>query len=414
MPKIAPFSAIRYDSGKVGGELSSVLAPPYDVLDESDRQVLLARNPRNIVAIDLPHVPPKTLGPPEAYERSAARLREWITEGTLVRGTIPAIYVYYQRFRFENRAYTRRMLIARAWLTPFADGPILPHERTFGGPKEDRLALMRATGCQLSPVFGLFSDPARRMESLLASMGESPPDAAGRLDQVDNLLWAVEDRKTIEQAVALLLDAKVYIADGHHRYETALRYREETAKSLGGRLPPDHPANFIMLALAAMEDPGSLVLPYHRVMTHVDVRTLLQAWSAGAQPAPPEQADLVIQDGRSQDRASLRFTDRSKLAELEPGESPAWHQLDTAYLHRYLVDELLAGQPAERGTAVLYAKSNEDAVRLARQESGVALLLNPTPMSQLRAVSEAGGLMPQKSTYFHPKLTTGLTIYPLA
>lgn len=411
VPEISPFSAIRYETGKLENNLSSVLAPPYDVLDESDKQALLARNSRNIVAIDLPHAPAKEPGRPEDYEKAATLLREWISNGTLIREARPALYVYHQRFRHENRNYSRRMFIARARLTPFHDGPILPHERTFGGPKEDRLALMRATRCNLSPIFGIYSDAERVVDAAFSSVIEKNPDVFGHLDHTDNLVWAVTDAEIIGLVVRAMADRKVYIADGHHRYETALRYRDEAAS--GDRLPRDHPAGFVMIVLACMEDPGCLILPYHRVLANIDVRTLLQAWHSGVHPAPPESADLVIQDGRSQDRAWLRFTAREQLSRLEPAQPAAWHRLDTAYLHRYLIDELLRAKVPDRSTAVAYVKSSEEAVRTARRDSGVALLLNPTPMAQLRAVAEAGALMPQKSTYFHPKLATGLTIYSL-
>jgi len=416
MPELASFAAFRYRAAKNGKDVSTFLAPPYDVLEEGDKAALLAKNPRNIVAIDLPHLPPKTAGPPETYERSARMLADWVSAGTLVHDAAPALYLYHQRFSHEGRAYTRRQFVARARLTAFAEGCILPHERTFGGPKEDRLALMKATRCNLSAVFGLYSDPQGVIQSAFATHADGEPDVTGTLEGVENRLWVVRDKATIDRVVSVMADKKVYIADGHHRYETALKYRDEVAGQHGSSLPKDHAANFVMLVLADMEDPGCLILPYHRVVTHIGPAVLLETWSAGTHRVEPGGHDLVVVDGRTGERAALRFTDRAKLSALEPRQPAAWHQLDTAYLHRYLIDELLSRAPLSKGPdawKIEYVKSSKDALRIAREESGVALLLNATPMAQLRAVSESGGLMPQKSTYFHPKLATGLTINPL-
>ncbi len=408
MPEIAPFAAIRFNADKLGADLAGFLAPPYDVLEQSDKNALLATNPRNIVAIDLPFLPPKTAGPPEVYEASARLLLDWLKDGTLIHDRAPALYVYHQRFVHQGRGYTRKMFIARARLTPFSEGQILPHERTFGGPKEDRLALMIATKCNLSPVFGLYSDTEGRVEAAFAGVFHRPPGAYGTLDGVENLLWVVPDRGVTDRVVSAMAEKKVYIADGHHRYETALRYREEVAREFGGTLPENHPAAYVMVVLAGMDDPGCLILPYHRVLTGSDLSALLHAWSPGTVRAQEPDADLSLVEGSTGRREFLQFTNRAKLAELEPAQPPAWHQLDTAYLHRYLIDELLTHK-----AAVEYVKSEDEAVRIAREQNGVALLMKATPMTQLRAVSEAGGLMPQKSTYFHPKLATGLTVNSL-
>lgn len=426
MLEIAPFSAIRYDLRRVGGDLSAVLAPPYDVLDEADKKALLARSDHNIVAIDLPYLPPKSAGPAQVYERAARTMQDWIRDGTLIRDPAPALYVYHQRFEHDGKPYTRRMFIARVRLQPFSEGSILPHERTFGGPKEDRLALMKATRCNLSAIFGLYCDSRDEIGALFAATAAKRADAVGTLDGVESRLWVVADRKVVQSVVAAMADRRVYIADGHHRYSTALMYRDWLAEQHGGPLPDDHPANYVMFVLASMDDPGCLILPYYRVLEHIDADALASAWSPGATrigmktPSPSQgegwgegrDADVVLWDGHSGKELSLKFTDRAKLAALEPNECPAWHKLDYAYLHRYLIDELLA---RKLGTAptVHYVKSLDDAKQTARQCAGVALLVNATPMAHLRSVAESGGLMPQKSTYFHPKLATGLTMNKL-
>jgi len=411
MPEIKAFPAIRFDLERCRGDLSNLLAPPYDVLNQADKDALLAKSDHNIVAIDLPHIPPKTLGPPEAYERSAAAMNEWLQGGVLVREDSPALYVYHQTFTHGGNTYTRRKFFARVRLHPFSDNVVLPHELTFGGPKEDRLALMKATRCNLSPVFALYADPEDRIGKAFAGAVGQSHDATGTLEGVDNRMWIVKDTATIDAVAGVLAEKKLYIADGHHRYGTALNYRDWYAETQGGSLPDDHPANYVLLVLASMDDPGCLIFPYNRALADVDLDTVLTAWSPGVESCGVKDADIVLADGAGKE-AWLRFTDRAKLKTLEPGECDPWYDLDAAYLHRYLIDELLK---AKLGTdpKVRYVKSEDMARKTARDESGVALLINATPMAHLRAVSEAGGLMPQKSTYFYPKLATGLTINPL-
>jgi len=414
MLEVSPFAAVRFDAARCGGDISSLIAPPYDVLDEDEKNGLLRRDPRNIAAIDLPHLPPKFAGPAEAYEEAAELFRRRLSDGTLIREKSPAIYLYHQTFTHAGRSYTRRMFIARLRLQPFGQGSILPHERTFGGPKEDRLALMKATKCQLSPIFGLYADPVDQIGSAFAATAGRDADVFGTLDGVENRMWVVTDRKTMAAVVSLMAEKKVYIADGHHRYDTALLYRDYVASQSNLSLSETHPAQYIMFVLASMDDPGCLILPYHRALADIGLNLLLDAWKEGTEPAPKERADVVLYDGLKGTETALRFTNRAVLETLAPDECEAWHQLDYAYLHRYLMDELLDAKLGEDKPAVRYLKSVEDAKKTARDESGVALLLRATPMAHLRAVSEAGGLMPQKSTYFHPKLATGMTINPLA
>ncbi|MCH7841066.1 MAG: DUF1015 domain-containing protein, partial [Planctomycetes bacterium] len=332
--------------------------------------------------------------------------------GVLARDSNPALYLYHQQFEHQGRTYTRRMFMARLRLQPFSHGAILPHERTFGGPKEDRLALMKTTACQLSPILGLYNDAQGRIGSVLAGVAAREPDMTGTLESVENRLWVITEPDIIDQVVSTMADKKVYIADGHHRYGTAMMYREWLTRQEGERLSDDHPAHYVMFALAAMDDPGCLILPYHRVIGGVDLATLLDAWAPGAEPASPDQADIVLFDGPTGRETPLRFTDRAKLATLEPSQPAAWRQLDYAYLHRYLIDELLV-RAGGRDPELHYVKSAAQARQTARAIQGVALMMNATPLDHLRAVSEAGGLMPQKSTYFFPKLATGLTLNPL-
>jgi uncharacterized protein (DUF1015 family) len=413
MPQAYPFRAIRYQARRFGGDISRLIAPPYDVLDEADRQRLLAGSEHNIVAIDLPHIPPKSAGPAELYQQSAGLLKRWLREGVLTRDAAACIYPYHQRFSHAGREYTRRMLIANLRLAAFSEKTILPHEQTFGGPKEDRLALVKATECQLSPIFGMYSDPANVAGGLVEERTGREPDVRGTLEGVENRMWVESDAEVIRRVAAAFRDRVIYIADGHHRYGTALLYRDWLSQQLGGKLPDDHPANFVMFVLCSMEDPGCLILPYHRVLGGINIEEVVAGWAAGTSPAAAGAADIRLWDARSGRETALRFTRREVLHARVPDQPGAWYELDYSYLHTYLIDELLA-RALKHSPKVHYVKSEEQARQTAREQNGVALLMNATKMAHLRAVSEAGGLMPQKSTYFHPKLATGMTIHSLA
>ena len=413
MPEIKPFAAIRFDHTRCNGDLSALIAPPYDVLNQAEKDALLAKSDRNIVAIDLPHIPPKSAGPPGAYERAARLLEAHLADGALVHENRPALYVYHQEFEYGGASFTRRKFFAVVRLQPFSEGSILPHEETFGGPKEDRLALMKATQCQLSPILGMFADPGDRVGGAFAGETARAPDVTADMGGIQHRLWIVTDAGVIDRVTSELAEKRIFIADGHHRYGTALMYRDSVLERAGGSLAHDHPANYIMFVLASMDDPGCLILPYHRVLAGVDSETVRAAWSAGTAPVSPKDADVVLFDGRSGEETALRFGARDSLREVEPDHCDAWYELDYAYLHRYLIDVLLHKSLAAPPD-VRYVKSADAARRTARDESGVALLVNATTMAQLRKVSEAGELMPPKSTYFHPKLATGLAMYPLA
>ncbi len=335
-------------------------------------------------------------------------------DGILMREDVPAIYAYHQVFEYGGRPYTRRMFLTRLKLEPFSTGSVLPHEETFGGPKEDRLALMKATDANISPVFALYRDPAGVVNEALASPTSGQPDATGVLGGVQQRLWIVSDTAVIERVVRAFAQMTVYIADGHHRYITALNFRDWVAHGDRGPIAPDHPANYVMVALAGMDDPGSLILPTHRVlvdMGEMALDGLLSTWRDGCEKSAADAADMTLFHGPSGESVHVRFTNRTVLSSLEPDKSAPWRALDVAYLHRYLIDELLTPPTGDGGgVTIRYIKSQEDACSAAIEAKGIALICKPTTMAQLCAVSEAGDLMPQKSTYFYPKVATGLTI----
>ncbi len=424
MSVIRPFRAIRYTAR----DLAALLAPPYDVLTADDKATLLRRDRRNFVAVDLPHVPPKSAGPDSAYQDAARTIDTWLADGTLQRDPLPAIYVYHQRYQHDGERFLRRMFFARLRLEPFGSGSVFPHEQTFGGPKEDRLALTRAARANLSPIFGLYEDPGNAVAGMLAAQIGSEPIAHGTLDGVDNRLWALTDPHAIADVQRLLADRPTFIADGHHRYGTALLYRDAFARE-HGQPPPEHPIHYVLCVFCAMDDPGLLILPTHRVLH--EARGFTAARLAGdamlrVDPLPVASADACVHELARRGPQAVGFwsageraffavqpADPGILDPLEPQRSPAWRRLGLAFLHRYLIDEVMAKRLGVQ-SGISYLKSAADAVSAAAAAEACAFLLQPTKMSELRAVCQAGDLMPQKSTYFYPKLASGLLINPLA
>lgn len=421
MSVIRPFRGIRY-STQPGDNLSTRIAPPYDVLSAEDRAAYLARDPRNFLAIDLPHVPPKAAGPQPAYDAAAATMRGWLADGTLVRDVTQTIYVYHQGYTHGGRAYTRKKFFAALRLEEFGRGSVFPHEQTFGGPKEDRLALMKATGAALSPIFGLYEDATNEVARLLETDLPRTPLLAGALDGVESRVWAVTDPATIDRVATLLRDRPTFIADGHHRYGTALLYRQWLIAKRGP-LAPEHPANFALCVFCAMEDEGLLILPTHRVLPRVALNPALLRADAelDVQLLPAQSADeavaalarfgpqaVALHCASEPGYAVIRPRRSNLLDPLAPERSPAWRALGLAFLHAYLLDRVVARHAA--APEISYVKSAEAAVADARATGGSVFLLQPTTMQELRAVCQAGDLMPQKSTYFFPKLASGLIV----
>lgn len=433
MAQIRPFAGIHY-SRRADLKFSDVIAPPYDVLDEKGKSRLLAASPDNIVNIDLPFLPAKAAGPDEVYAQSAATMRDWLARGILERDTRPATYVYSQTYEHAGRVFHRRGFIALVRLAEFGKGQVVPHEKTYKGPIEDRLKLMRATRAQLSPIFGLFSDPRNQVTNLLYSK-VARPYLSGTLEGVKNDLWTIIDAEVENQLIDLMKEKPIYIADGHHRYTTALQYQKEMVEQNGGPLPPNHPANWCMFVLVGMQDPGLLILPTHRLIGGLqgfDITAFTAALGDNFEvittPLRPDHVDELAEtlggypghnfglyDGATKKLYVLRLKNEQILKQFEPNQSDAWRKLDVAILQRYLLDEVL--QPKFAAGKELTKGYTADPNTVASQVDGgayqIALLLKPTPLHALEELGKQGEVMPQKSTYFYPKLATGMVINPL-
>ena len=432
MAQIRPFAGIRYSRKQP--DVSSLIAPPYDVLDERQKAALQAKNANNIVSVDLPFMPPKSVGPDAVYQQSNVTIQNWLKSGTLVADRRPATYPYTQSFTHAGKTFHRRGFICLVKLTPFGED-IVPHEKTYKGPIEDRLKLMQATGMQLSPIFGLFNDPRNEVTSLLYKHVGGRPELTGTLDGVKNDLWSVIDAEIEFQVQDLMKARPIYIADGHHRYTTALEYQRLAEKAHGGPLPPKHPANWAMFVLVGMQDDGLLILPTHRLIGGLqgfDIGALRAAlgnnFEVTESKLTPKQFDDVGQtdanaqphtfglyDGRLKRFYTMTLKNPDVLKRYEPNQSDAWRKLDVAILQRYLLDEVFGPtfSPGKELTRGYTAEAGTIEPQVDGRQYQVALMLRPTPLHALEELGKHGEVMPQKSTYFFPKLATGMVMNPL-
>jgi uncharacterized protein (DUF1015 family) len=423
MAEIAPFRAVVYDPARAG-PLDRLLAPPYDVVSPAERDRLLAKSPHNFVRIDLPE------GEGDAkYDNAARELSRWLQGGLLRRDERPALYRYHQRFSLGGKELTRRGFVARVRLRRYDERVVLPHERTLSGPRLDRLKLTRATRAHLSQVFALYPDPGRRVDAEFEQVESAPPELEGRTDDGTlHRVWRLTDPRAQRRVAAALADAKLYIADGHHRYETMLAVRDELRPLARS---PRSSIEYGSLFLTGMEDPGLVVLPTHRVVHGLSgfeldrfLPRLRERFAVEElRAASPEQLrDRLAAAGRSSPAFVLLSGSRAFLAALRPGQEAAVpahaavRRLDVAVLHALILEELLGidRSAQERQTNLRYVKDVPGALEEARRPDVQAVfLLNPTEVAQLRAVADAGEIMPQKSTYFFPKLASGLLLNPI-
>jgi uncharacterized protein (DUF1015 family) len=420
MADVQPLRALHYDPAKVGS-LDGVVAPPYDVIDPEQRAALVDRSPYTVVAIDLPEA-----GAPDGdpYAHAAELLARWQDEGAIVRDEEPAIWALVQDYVApDGSAQTRRGLFARVRVEDYGPGRIRPHERTHPGPREDRLRLTRATKANLSPIFSLYSDPEAAAWGAVQPATEQPPfGETTDADGTTNRLWRVADPDAIATVQAALKDAELLIADGHHRYETARVYADE----VGGE--GEH--RYVLMCLVALEDPGLTVFPTHRLIR--DTTSHTQEALAGAlresfDIAPIEHSELRPPDGDgpltmgyidAHFKRAFRLTLKDQaIADRALADQPEpFRRLDTAVLEALVLKGPLAltDEDIDHMRGLGYARSDEEALELVLSgDYDAAFFLRSTPVSQVREIATTGVNMPPKTTYFFPKVPTGLLFNPL-
>ena len=417
MADVQPLRALYYDRSVVG-PLADVVAPPYDVIDEEQRAALLARSPFNVVAVDLPR------GEPDPYASAREMFESWQLQGALTRDREPAIWAHTQDYTGpDGQARTRRGFFCRVRIEEYGPGRVRPHERTHPGPKEDRLRLTRATRANISPIFSLYSDPTHAAwNALSASTGQAPWGEVSDADGTVHRLWRVSDPEAIVAVQAATGGGELLIADGHHRYETMQAYAEE----IGGE--GEH--RYILMCLVALEDPGLTVFPTHRLIRGLDDgrrRALAEAIERDFEisevsreqiaPAPGEgPLELGYVNGQDERLFRLKLKDQSIADAALPQHSEAYRHLDTGVLETLLLKGALglSDDDISHFNGLFYARDTAEALSMVRSgEYDAAFLMRPTPVAQVREVAAAGENMPPKSTYFFPKLLTGLLFSPL-
>ncbi|TWT82306.1 hypothetical protein CA13_37680 [Planctomycetes bacterium CA13] len=443
MPQTAPFSAVRYNMDHVGS-ISDVIAPPYDVIDPELQDQLYKRHAANVIRIILNRPEPGDSGD-EKYERAAKFVQQWKSEGVLKQDEAPAYYVYHQQFTIDGQTFNRRGFMARVRLQPFGQGNIYPHEETHPKAKVDRLKLTKATKQNNSQIFGLYPDPENEVITLLdeATKGVTPVEAIDHLD-VKHVLWPVTDEAVVAKVSKLMEDKPMFVADGHHRYETACNYKEFLTEEMG-ELPADHPGNYVMTMLVGMSDPGMIVLPTHRLLrgtTRFSSAQIIaqlagmfecEVSSGGLDAATTVWSAMASADNQgliglyaTQDDTWVlcKATDGAytKMKELADDKSDDWQQLGVSLLHRLVIDNLLDCKDHPKPTYVHDVSEVIEGMRgegsQAESDSDepytLAALVMPAKLEHVEAISLHKERMPAKSTYFFPKLLSGLTFNPLA
>ncbi len=415
---VQPLKALRYDLGRVPS-LADVTAPPYDVIDAAQRADLVARSPHNVVEIDLPQAGDGS----DPYAHAAATIADWREQGILVTEEEPALWALTQEYTApDGSKQERHAILARVRVEDYGSGRVRPHERTQPGPKQDRLDLTRATRLNLSPIFSLSSEDAWPLVE--PATGTEPWGEVTDPDGTVHRLWRVGDPEIHAAVAQELARAELLIADGHHRYETARAYRDE----IGG----DGPHEYTLMALTGLADPGLTVFPTHRLLSgfkddperqerlREGVRELFEVTEAGDDGLDPAGEDGLgvfgYVDAHHRRPFRLRLKDSAELERLLENRPPAYRELDAVILETLIFKGVLGITEeeiaAKRGIG--YAKGIDDAMAMLDGDYDVAFVLRPTPVDQVRAVAAEGETMPPKSTYFFPKLLSGMLFNPLS
>ncbi|MBI5105290.1 MAG: DUF1015 domain-containing protein [Solirubrobacterales bacterium] len=421
MADVQPLRALHYDLHVVG-PLDGVVAPPYDVIDPEQRARLAARSPHNVVNVDLPEAP---LGG-DPYEEAARVLRHWRDQGAVVRDQEPAMWALRQDYTGpDGRHLVRKGFFARVRVEDYGPGRIRPHERTHPGPKEDRLRLTRATKANLSPIFSLYDDPSGAAWKALEAQVEGDPwGEATDADGTVNRVWRVADPAALARVTLALKDVELLIADGHHRYETARVYAEE----IGGE--GDH--RYVLMCLVALQDPGLTIFPTHRLLSNLkdpatqerlgaflkDTFTVEELPSTDELRPPDGEGPLTMGylDGHFKKPFRLTLKDQAIADAALAGFPEPYRRLDTAVLEALVLKGVLGMTEDDIShlNGLGYSRTDEEALDLVvGGQYDAAFFLRSSPVSQVQEIAAAGVNMPPKSTFFFPKVPTGLLFHPL-
>lgn len=421
MAVIRPFRGLRYTDPST---LPTRVAPPYDVLSNAERDALAARDAHNIVHLTLPESRPDDRSKYVKYARSAAEMSEWRRQGVLRPEPTETFYRYTQTFSVPGIAnrVTRTALIALIKTEPYEKGVVLPHEQTFPKHKEDRLRLLEATRSHLECIFGLFEDPGRTIYDAIVGAPTDESIALVTDDGVEHSLELIHDPASTKELSQRLADSKVWIADGHHRYETACTFRAELGQR-DGLVPED----FMMMALSSMSDPGLVLLPTHRILesspvSAAELEERLRGRFSVRKLANSELMGEVTRLGSGGVRAfgvalpggsgliATMENPREALQWVEGDASDLLKMLDVTVLHSVIFEQMLGVRGLD---GIRYTRDAEEAVRAVEEGAGAAFLMHPPSVEDMRLIALGGEKMPQKSTFYYPKILSGLVMWSL-
>lgn len=420
MAEIKAFKGLRFDCEKAGN-IEELVCPPYDIISEEQRQAYLAVNQNNIIRLELPKGD-------DPYAQAGKTLQNFLQKGILKQDEEDSVYIYEEEFTVGGVTRSFKGCIVRVKLEEFSKGIVLPHEETLSKAKEDRFNLMKATNCNFSQIYSLFNDPEHKVTAWLDNnSSDKPLNELCDIENVTHRLWAVKDKSAIEELCGEFANKKLYIADGHHRYETALNYRNYCRQNG----TDSESTEYVMMMLVDMEHPGLLVLPTHRIVRDLkdfDANVMIEKCKEYFEVTDHNDTATIEEVLKAEyDKGSKAFAfycgnneykllvlkDKNAVKNILTEKSESYCGLDVSVLHT-LVLERIFGIDADnmaKQINLTYVKKQEDA--LESVDSGkaqCAFILNPTRVEEIRDVALAGEKMPQKSTYFYPKLITGLVM----
>ena len=412
MAVIKPIKALRFT--QKAGKIETCVCPPYDIISESERAELVAKNPYNVVNLELP------VGE-DRYAEAGRTLNEWLNNSIVERDENAGIYVYREEFGVKGKDYCLTGIICLVKLCEFSEKVVLPHEETLTKAKQDRLNLMKNTGCNFSSIYSLYSDESGTVDAKIASAtAEAPIYRFTDEEEVTHSLWKISAKDDINAIVGALADKQLFIADGHHRYETALNYKNGLTDAPDGANP-----DYVMMTLVDMDDKGLVVFPTHRLIVDrpVSRKEIERACDADFDMKELPLCDLEAALAKGEEGHTYALYTGGNdflLMELKKGaernidgKSDAYSDLDVSILHSFVLENALGIDKENMANQVnlRYTRSMTEAIESVRDgKANAAFLINATKVSQIKAVALAGDKMPQKSTYFYPKLKTGLVM----
>jgi len=422
MAEVRPLKSIRYNPARL--DLSKAICPPYDVISPKREQELLDSSAYNYIRVEFPKAEPGDDEKNNKYLRAASALEKWLDEGVLLSENEPIFYLHEHYFTFAGVTHCRRGLFARVRLQPWEKMVVRPHENTLAGPKADRVNLLWALEADTSPVFGLYQDPAKTIEKTLESVAVKKPslEFAGEPGE-SHKAWLIKDSGTIKAIEAAFADKALYIADGHHRYESALKYCQER-RACSPELDDEAPLNFVLMALVDFNNAGLFILPTHRMVKGIDPAH--RAGMLNALEAYFNIDRVTLEYELSDSQTILLYgIEKGRLIKLAPknaaaiaglmpgGHTPFYQKLDVSLVDHVILSGVLSMNPVDE-VKVAYSHSRSDVFgQVDRGEFELAIIVNRVRPETIKEISDVGDKMPRKSTYFYPKLPSGLVAYRL-